>query len=84
MLKMVTAITGRAVEGGRTSKMAGLESTDVTRMPAALPDISGNSITLAVFSVLTQAPHLQELGYYSAHPPKKKSFGETLVTAVTW
>ncbi len=37
---MATAITGRAAEGGRTSKMAGLESAEVTGMPATRADIS--------------------------------------------
>ncbi len=47
-LKKVTAITRRAAEDGRTYKMAGLESNDVTGMPAALTDISGKSITRTI------------------------------------
>lgn len=47
-LKIAIAIKGRAAEEGRTSKMAGLESTDLTGMPTALTDISGESIMLAI------------------------------------
>ncbi len=74
-LKMVTTITGRAAEGGRTSKMAGLESADVTGMPAACTDISGESITQAI-----RLRSLGTIGIWVTPPPPKKK----LLTAMTW
>lgn len=46
--KTVTAITGRAVEGGRTSEITRLESAEATKMPAARTDIGSGSATLDI------------------------------------
>lgn len=43
--KMATGITGRPVEGGTTSEIAGLESAEITRMPVTRTNICGGSVT---------------------------------------
>ncbi|XP_050958776.1 GTPase IMAP family member 8, partial [Labeo rohita] len=76
---MATAITGRAVAGGRTSLEVGLEGIDALGMFAALTDASGGSSTPAILIGLPLTQEEMRIVLLGSHADVKASCGNAIL-----